>query len=130
MPLRAAAVWLLLLIVAFASATARVALLQPRLGERIAHQLGTLVVVALFAAVIWGTVRWVDPGLDRGRLVALGVAWAAATLLFEFGFGHWVAGHSWSRLFADYDLLAGRLWLLVLLTVLLGPVVAGGIRRG
>ena len=35
-------------------------------------------------------------------------------MLFELGFGHWVAGHPWSRLLADYDLLAGRIWVLVL----------------
>lgn len=130
MPLRAAAVWLLLLIVAFAAGTARTYLLEPRLGERTAHQLGTLAVAALFAAVVWATVRWIDPGLDRVRLLALGVGWTAATVLFEFGFGRWVAGHSWSRLLADYDLLAGRLWLLVLLTLLFGPVFAGALRRG
>lgn len=130
MALRAAAVWLLLLVVAFATATARTYLLEPRVGERGAHQLGTLLVVALFAAVIWSTVPWIDPGLDRGRLIALGVGWAAATVLFEFGFGHWVAGHSWSRLLADYNPLAGRLWLLVLLTLLFGPVLGGAIRRG
>jgi len=63
----------------------------------------------------------IEPGLDRGRLIALGIGWAAATVLFEFGFGHWVAGHPWSRLVADYDLLAGRIWVLVLLTLLIGP---------
>lgn len=129
MLLRAAAVWLLLLVIAVAAGAVRAGLLEPRLGERTAHQVGTLAVVALFAAVIWSTVRWIDPGLDRGRLIALGVGWTAATVLFELGFGHWVAGHSWSRLLADYDLLAGRLWLLVLLAVLVGPVAAGEIRR-
>lgn len=128
MVLRAAAVWLLLLVVAFAAATIRTYLLEPRIGERTAHQLGTLLVVALFAVVIWSTVAWIDPGLERGRLIALGAAWAAATVLFEFGFGYWVAGHSWSRLLADYNLLAGRLWLLVLLVLLLGPVLAGAVR--
>jgi len=49
MVLRAAAVWFLLLVVAFAAATVRSFLLEPRLGERTAHQLGTLAVVALFA---------------------------------------------------------------------------------
>jgi hypothetical protein len=129
MVLRAAAVWLLLLVVAVAAGTARSALLEPRLGERTAHQVGTLAVVALFAAVIWSTVRWIDPGLDRARLAALGIGWAAATIVFELGFGRWVGGHSWSRLLADYDLSAGRLWVLVLLTVALGPPLAGAIRR-
>ena len=30
------------------------------------------------------------------------------------GFGHCVAGHSWSRLLAEYNLSQGRVWLLFL----------------
>ena len=97
--------------------------------ERTAHQLGTLTVVVLFAAAILLTVPWIEPGLDHSRLIALGIGWAAATVLFELGFGHWLAGHSWSRLLADYDLLAGRIWVLVLLTLLVGPAVAGAVRQ-
>ena len=129
MILRAAAVWLLLLVIAVAAGSARVGLLEPQVGERTAHQLGTLAVVVLFASAIWLTVPWIEPGLDRGRLIALGIGWAAATVLFEFGFGHWVAGHPWSRLLADYDLLAGQIWVPVLLTLLIGPAVAGSVSQ-
>lgn len=45
-------------------------------------------------------------------------------MLFELGFGHWVAGHPWQRLLADYDLAAGRVWALVLLWVALTPLAA------
>ena len=58
MVLRAAAVWLLLLVIAIAAGSARIGLLEPRVGERTAHQLGTLAVVGLFAAAIWFTVPW------------------------------------------------------------------------
>lgn len=129
MLLRAAAVWLLMLVIAVAAGTLRARLLLPRLGERTAHQLGTLAVVSLFAGVIWWTVGWIDPGLDPGRLAALGLGWAAATVVFEFGFGRRVAGSSWSELVADYDVVRGRLWLLVLLTLLIGPYLAGTAQR-
>jgi hypothetical protein len=129
MILRAAAVWLLLLVIAVAVGSGRVGLLEPLVGERTGHQLGTVAVVVLFGAAIWLIVPWIEPGLDRGRLIALGIGWAVATVLFELSFGHWVAGHPWSRLLADYDLLGGRLWVLVLLTVLVGPAVAGALRQ-
>jgi hypothetical protein len=129
MLLRAAAVWLLLLVIAVGAGTLRAKLLQPRVGERAAHQLGTLAVVALFAGVIWWTVGWIDPGLDPGRLAALGLGWAVATVVFEFGFGRWVAGASWSELVADYNVLRGRLWMLVLLTLLIAPYLAGAAQR-
>ena len=83
MILRAAAVWLSLLVIAVAVGSARVGLPEPQVGERTAHQLDTLAVVALFPAATWLTVPWIEPGLERGRLIALGIGWAAATVLFE-----------------------------------------------
>jgi apolipoprotein N-acyltransferase len=44
-----------------------------------------------------------------------------ATIAFEFGFGHFVAGHSWSKLLADYNVFNGRLWLLVLVWITIMP---------
>lgn len=128
-PLRAAAIWLLLLVVAFAGAALRAGLLEPRIGEASAHVAGTLVVVLAFAAVIWLTIPWVVPDLASGPLAAVGLGWTLATIGFEFGFGHYVMGHPWSRLLADYDVTAGRIWVLVLLTLLLTPPLAGVARR-
>lgn len=124
-PLRAAVVWLALLVVAFAAAALRAGLLEPRIGEPAAHVAGTIMVVITFAVLIWLAAPWVVPDLARGRLAAVGVGWTLATMAFEFGFGHYVMGHPWSRLLADYDITAGRLWVLVLLTLLLMPVVTG-----
>jgi hypothetical protein len=129
MLVRMAAIWLLLLVIAFLAASLREGLLRPRLGEQRAHVAGTLLVVAVFAIIIWMTVGWVSPTLERVHLVTMGVVWLLSTVLFEFGFGHYVMGHPWSRLLADYDLRAGRLWVLVLLTVLLMPVIAGEVQR-
>ncbi|HSB80695.1 MAG TPA: hypothetical protein VLM91_18085 [Candidatus Methylomirabilis sp.] len=125
---RAAAVWFTLLAIAVAAGAVRTTLLQPRIGEHAAHVIGTLAGVAIFAVVIWRTVPWIAPRFDRGQLVRVGIGWVAATVLFEFGFGRYVMGHPWSRLLADYNLLAGRLWVLVLLALLLMPVAAGEFR--
>jgi len=123
--LRASAVWLLLCGVAIGNGAFRQAFLLPRLGDQAAHVLGTLIGTTLFAVVVVATLRWVVPALEPGRLVALGVGWTLATIAFEFGFGHYVAGHPWPRLLADYDVSAGRIWVLVLLVLLLLPPVAG-----
>jgi uncharacterized membrane protein YhaH (DUF805 family) len=44
----------------------------------------------------------------------VGGIWVVMTIPFEFMFGHYVMEHSWSRLFYDYNLLQGRVWVLVL----------------
>jgi hypothetical protein len=126
---RTAAIWLLLLVIAIAGASLRETLLRPRLGDQWAHVVGTLLVVLVFAGVIWATVGWVSPTLERAQLLTVGVVWLVATVVFEFAFGHYVMGHSWSRLLADYNLLAGRVWVLVLLTLLCMPAIAGEFQR-
>ena len=63
---------------------------------------------------------------DRVALaMRVGALWTALTVAFEFGFGRCVMHKSWEALFADYNFLAGRVWLLVPLTTFYGPVLAG-----
>ncbi len=128
-------IWATLLWVGFAALAVglgalRVLFLQPLVGEPVAHVVGTFVGCALFLALIYRFVRWTNLGAPnlgapgphaRGRLLALGLFWTLATIAFEFGFGRLVMGHSWARLLADYNLLAGRVWVLVLLTLYFGP---------
>lgn len=42
-------------------------------------------------------------------------------LKYTIAFGHYVAHHSWDRLIQDYNVLAGRIWALVLLAVTAAP---------
>ena len=127
---RAYTVWLLLLVIAIVAGGLRAALLEPRLGEPAAHVAGTLTVVAVFAAIIRATLRWIVPGLEASGLWKVGGIWCASTVGFEFVFGRFVMGHSWARLLADYDLLAGRVWVLVLAVILfLPPALGRSLRR-
>ena len=45
-------------------------------------------------------------------------------MAFELLFGRYVSGASWESLLADYDLRRGRLWSLVLVTILFAPWLA------
>lgn len=125
MLLRALLVWFGLLVTAIALAVFREGILTPRVGPDGSHLLGTALAVAAMATVIGVSVPWIVPGLEARSLWTLGVSWTLLTVAFEFVFGHFVMGHPWSRLFHDYNLLAGRVWLLVLLTILFAPVVLG-----
>ncbi len=114
--------WLGFAALAVACGAARVKLVQPLVGEQAAHVIGTLAVCALFLWLIARFVAWTGTR-ETPRLLALGAFWTCATIAFEFGFGHYVAGHSWQKLLADYDVLSGRVWVLVLLVMGLGPVL-------
>ena len=75
-----------------------------------------------FFALTWAMLHRDAPRQSDRWLLGLGTVWVAATIVFEFTFGHWVMGHSWSYLLADYNLFAGRLWTLVLASVAVAPL--------
>jgi len=117
----AVGVWMLLALAASLAGMAREWWLRPVIGELRAHQAGTLLVCALFLAII--AVFVVRTKLSVRQALLIGISWLVGAVVFEFGVGHWVDHLSWSRLLADYDLLHGRLLLLVWITVAFAPAV-------
>jgi hypothetical protein len=125
---RAVALWLVLLAAMTANGAFRMLVLEPRLGELRAHQLSSLLGVGLVFLVAWWFVRGL-PEPHAALLLGTGALWLALSVAFEFLFGRYVGGASWAELLADYDVVEGRLWPLVLLAVLLSPwasSLAGG----
>ncbi|MBU0906740.1 MAG: hypothetical protein KKD18_01830 [Nanoarchaeota archaeon] len=51
----------------------------------------------------------------------VGGIWVLMTIVFEFIFGHYVMHEGTSVLYADYNIFNGRLWLLVLFFIFVGP---------
>ncbi|MCI0690779.1 hypothetical protein L0337_02105 [candidate division KSB1 bacterium] len=114
--------WFILVFAAIINGAIREAVYKNTLGELRAHQVSTLTGLILFGAIIWGLSRlWPLPSAKAAWTV--GFIWLALTIAFEFLFGHFVAGHSWSKLLHDYNILAGRVWLLVLIWTTIAPYV-------
>ncbi len=86
-----------------------------------AHQLSCFTAIILFALYI-GYFTYFYPIESSLQALIIGLIWLALTITFEFLFGHYIVGHSWKILLEDYNLLAGRLWVIVLLWVTLAPV--------
>jgi hypothetical protein len=127
MVLRSFFVWLLLVVLANVNGVLRNAFITPRLGEHTGHIISSVVFCIVIALVSWLTIRWMRPS-TKWEAWIIGSFWVLLTVAFEFIFGHYVAGHSWEMLFADYNVFAGRLWSLVLLTALLAPFVTASLR--
>lgn len=120
--LRASLLWLAFLAMAILAGTLRQFLLAPALGDLTARAACTLLLCVLyFAAIRAFALRYQIDSLST-RLF-LGIFWSGLTLAFEFGFGL-ARGLSWDVMLADYNLLGGRLWPLVPLTLLLTPLLA------
>ena len=126
--MRAAAVWLVIMVLAIFNGATRTAVITPRLGEHAGHVISTIVLCALILLIAWLTVGWIALPDERSAVVA-GVTWLALTLAFEFLVGHYVFHTPWEKLLADYNVLRGRIWPLVLLTTLLAPLIAYRWRR-
>jgi hypothetical protein len=114
--------WFPMVLIAIANGVLREKWYGRGLGELQAHQLSTMLCVLFFAVYIWGVVRIWQPRSARQALV-IGLMWLGLTIAFEFLFGHYVAGLPWSRLLHDYDLLAGRVWVIALVWVWIAPLV-------
>ncbi len=122
MILRYTFAWLILVVAAILNGALREAVYKNALGELRAHQFSTLTGIILFGVIIWALSRlWPLPSARQAWSV--GCLWLAMTIAFEFLFGHFVAGHAWSKLFHDYNILAGRVWLLVLVWTAIAPYV-------
>jgi len=118
--LRPLLAWLVLLGVAMLNGTLRDFTYGKHLSELSAHQLSTLIGILLFALVIQRYVRRWPPATAR-EAWHIGLFWMLLTVAFEFLFFHYVGGHSWQVLLANYDMSAGRLWPLILLWVAVAP---------
>lgn len=115
-------VWMLLAVVAIINGIIRVSTYGQIMPELAAHQLSTLTAVVASAVVIWlANRRW--PITTATEAWSIGLCWLLMTMAFEFGFGHYVAGHAWERLLADYNLLRGRVWPLFLGWITVAPFV-------
>lgn len=114
--------WLPMVLIGIANGVLREFTYGRFVGELTAHQLSTGVALVLFGVYVWLVVR-VWPPVSTAQSVRVGIVWLVLTVAFEFLFGHYVVGHAWARLLHDYNLLAGRVWALVLIWIAAAPVV-------
>lgn len=113
--------WFPMLLLAIANGALRDLVYKKYVGELAAHQISTFSLIILFAVYIGFIIKWIPPA-SANQAMLVGLLWLVLTLAFEFGFGRY-RGNSWEKLFADYNLLKGRLWILLPIWVTLAPYV-------
>lgn len=122
------ATWCVMLLVSIANGAARDLTYGKYMSELAAHQLSTVTSVLSLGVVIWVFVRRYPPSSAR-HAVTIGLAWATLTVAFEFLFFHFIGGHTWAELLANYNIFEGRVWVVVLLWVAAAPYVFFRFRR-
>ena len=121
--IRSVITWFLFVPIAIINGFIREKVYKPRIGDLAAHQLST--VFAILAFLTFTYVMLGDRLSEVPTLTALliGLMWMLMTITFEFGFGYFVEHIRWEILFEDYNLLKGRVWGLMLLTILITPYI-------
>ena len=117
--------WVLVALCAITNGAFRAFVLQPVFGETVARMISCFMLITILLLISYYSLDRTKLRFSDEELLVIGAMWLALTLLFEFGWGHFVIGRSWDELLVDYDILKGRLWVLVLMFTLLAPLITG-----
>ncbi len=117
---RAALIWLLIACLAVANGVLRENVMAPITGMGMALPLSGISLSLIVLVVSYFSLGFL--GVRTAAIYWLiGLQWVVMTLAFEFLFGHFVVGKSWSTLLQTFNLAKGDLFLLVLLVSLVSP---------
>jgi len=103
--------------------------LTPRLVEHTSHVLSVcvlIIVVLLSSSVL---VNRLIRDYRNSDLFLIGSLWAALTVSVDCVFEHYALDIPWRSILSDYNLVSGRIWILVLATELIGPWFMASNRR-
>ena len=113
--------WFIFMVFAIINAIVRNILYKPIIGEIRAHQLSTIVfmIIILLITYLVFYLTKIKPSTNDAFII--GALWLIFTICFEFIAGYYLFSNSWEKLIADYNILKGRIWSFVLLTMFLSP---------
>jgi hypothetical protein len=114
--------WVPMLFIAVANGALRQFTFGKVMPELRAHQLSTAIGSILIGLFIYAVIRTWAPSSAKQAL-AIGLIWLLLTVIFEFAFGRLVMHRSWVVLLNDYDLFAGRVWVVFLAWLTISPYV-------
>ncbi len=113
--------WFLFMIFAIINAILRNGVYKPIIGELRAHQLSTIIFIFIIIFINYLVFKYFNFNLTSTESFLIGALWLIMTICFEFLAGHFIFGNTWEKLIADYNILKGRIWGLVLVTIFISP---------
>lgn len=127
MILKAFLIWLVIAAAEVLHGILRVRLLNPRVGDRRARQIGVFTGSAIILVIAWAFSPWIGAS-SKGQLVGIGLLWLVLMLAFEVAFGRLVFRASWERLLSDFDFRKGGLLSIGMLILFAAPMLVAKLR--
>ncbi len=121
--LYAVGIWFLFMFLAIVNAVIREGFYGPKIGDWGGHVVSTIILILLIFLVVYLFLSGITLEYSRRDLFLIGLIWVLATISFEFLAGHYIFGNSWEKLLRDYNILAGRVWSLVLIAIFSAPIL-------
>jgi ABC-type uncharacterized transport system permease subunit len=114
--------WLPMPVLGILNGSLRELFLKSYFEEHIAQRASVFTLIVLI--FIYGLVIRKKVNLiSLSDAIICSISWLLLTICFEFGFGHFVFDIPYEKLLADYNILEGRLWPLVLFFTGLMPFI-------
>ena len=124
--LKSLLVWVCFIPAAILNGGLREHVLVGAVGEKWTLPLSGIILSACIFLITWFLLPRTVKALSAKDSLRIGICWVFLTIAFEFASGL-AGGNTIKELLAAYNPLTGNLWLLVLATTLLSPVMAGRI---
>jgi len=112
--------WIPMLVIAVANGALRQSLIAKVMPEPRAHQLSTLIGSVFMGLFIWLLVHIWPPSSGHQALL-VGLIWLGLTVTFEFFMGLVLQHRPLAQVLDQYNLFAGRLWVLLLAWITFAP---------
>jgi len=125
---KAIALWFLLAVLAILNGILREKALIPGLGASAGLKISGVTLSVVILLVSWLALPWYGP-LPSFQYWLIGLVWLLMTVLFEFGFGHFIARKSYAELLDAYNVAKGNPWVAVLIATFFSPRLSARLRR-
>ena len=123
--LQAVGIWMIIIPIAILNGALRESVLI-KLGA-IALPLSGIILSLCIFAVAYFLIPKIH-SCDRKEYIAFGVIWFVLTNLFDLSF-ILIEGGNFTDLLEAYNFLDGNLWIIVVLTTLLSPIIVAKIKK-
>lgn len=114
--------WLPMVVLGMANGFFRGLILNNIFDETSARQLSSITLIILLIVYVYFIYPLLKIRSAKQALVA-GILWAFLTFIFETLLGYFVSGLSIVQMMSEYNIFKGKLWVLVLFTLSVLPVI-------